>query len=103
MFSEHIFACFWLIIGSEEVQFYRDIWLDPVVQQKSALDRYILSFYFVVTTMTTVGYGDLSGSTIPEQLYLIIMMMLGVFIFSMIQGSLTSILQSVDSSNAELQ
>jgi hypothetical protein len=42
--------------------------------------------------MTTVGYGDISAATIPEQIYLIVMMMIGVFIFSMIQGSLTSIL-----------
>jgi len=101
IFAEHIFACFWLIIGTEEVPFYRDTWYNPSIVIMSSLEKYILSFYFVTTTMTTVGYGDMSGATEPERVYLIIMMLIGVFIFATIQGSLTSILASYDTSNAE--
>jgi len=58
------------------------------------------SFYFVVTTMTTVGYGDMSAGTIYEQFYIVILMMAGVFVFSMVTGSLASILASMDVENA---
>jgi len=65
-------------------------------------EQYMTSFYFVVTTMTTVGYGDMSAGTIYEQIYLAILMMVGVFIFSLVTGSLASILASMDNMNAAL-
>jgi hypothetical protein len=46
--------------------------------------------------MTTVGYGDMSGKTMNEQLFCMGLMLFGVFFFSMISGSLASILASVD-------
>jgi len=84
IFAEHIFACFWLILGTEEASTYRDTWMSPSIKLKSSLEQYILSFYFVTTTMTTVGYGDMSIATIPEKIYMIMMMMIGVFLFSMV-------------------
>jgi voltage-gated potassium channel len=61
------------------------------------------SFYFIVTTMTTVGYGDMSGNTTTEQMFCIGLMIFGVFFFSMITGSLSSILATLDQGNAELE
>ena len=60
------------------------------------------SFYFVVTTMTTVGYGDMSAGTLFEQFYVVCLMMGGVFVFSLVTGSLASIVASMDSENASL-
>jgi len=60
------------------------------------------AFYFVVTTMTTVGYGDMSAGTVTEQFYLVILMMAGVFVFSLVTGSLASIVASMDNENASL-
>ena len=53
--------------------------------------------------MTTVGYGDMSASTFIEQVYCVLLMMFGTFIFSMLTGSLSSILSSMDQSNAQLE
>ena len=52
--------------------------------------------------MTTVGYGDVSAGTMSEQIFCICLMMFGVFAFSMITGSLASLLGSVDAETAEL-
>ena len=52
--------------------------------------------------MTTVGYGDYSGGTLVEQLYCIGLMICGVIVFTMVSGSLASILASLDTANAEL-
>jgi len=60
------------------------------------------SFYFVVVTMTTVGYGDILPHTIYEQFYVVLLMMGGVFVFSLVTGSLASILAQMDTSNAAL-
>ena len=48
------------------------------------------SFYFTVTTITTVGYGDMSASTHLEQVIVVFMMLVGVFAFSLASGSLTN-------------
>jgi hypothetical protein len=36
------------------------------------LQLYVLSLYFMTTTMTTVGYGDYSANNTIERIYLIL-------------------------------
>ena len=45
--------------------------------------------YFTVTTITTVGYGDMSASTTLEQVFCMVMMIIGVMAFSFASGALT--------------
>ena len=58
------------------------------------------SVYFTVTTITTVGFGDITPGTENEKLYLIFLMIVGVVSFSFATGSLSSILANLDSHNA---
>ena len=62
-----------------------------------------MSFYFIVTTTSTVGYGDLSASTTVERIFLIITMLAGVLSFTFISGALSSILSNYDTQQAQLQ
>ena len=49
--------------------------------------------YFTVTTITTVGYGDISGNqTQSEKIFCIFIMVAGVIAFSFASGSLASII-----------
>ena len=64
-------------------------------------EKYLTSIYFTVTTITTVGYGDVSISTKIEKIFCIITMLTGVIAFSFASGSLASILQSYDIQNAK--
>ena len=73
------------------------------MRDKTSSTIYIQSFYFIVTTMTTVGYGDMTVDTVGEQVFCMILMLFGVFYFSMISGSLTSILATLDQTQAELE
>jgi len=71
-----------------------------VLYDASYADIYIYSIYWSVTTITTVGYGDISGENNLEKGYCIIVMLIGVICFSFASGSLSSILQNYDNQNA---
>ena len=62
-----------------------------------------MSLYFIVTTTSTVGYGDLSASTTVERMFCIVIMLAGVTSFTFISGTLSSILSNYDTSQAQLQ
>ena len=51
---------------------------------------YLTSYYFTVTTITTVGYGDFSARTFNEKIICIFIMIAGVIAFSMASGALTN-------------
>ena len=61
------------------------------------------SFYFVVTTIATVGYGDVTPKTIAEWVFCIIIMLLGVTGFSYATGSLSSLINKFDNASAKLK
>jgi hypothetical protein len=65
-------------------------------------ELYLTSLYYTVTTMTTVGYGDINGASTLERGVSILIMMVGVIAFSFATGSLTSILSNYDQANAKL-
>ena len=49
---------------------------------------YLISFYWSFTTMTTVGFGDITGSTGIEQGFSIFAMGIGGFTFALIVGGI---------------
>lgn len=61
------------------------------------------SFYFTVTTILTVGYGDITANSIYEKLLCILLMIIGVISFSFATGALSSIISNYDTSEAKLK
>ena len=57
----HIMTCIWLIAASFKSETNEDAsWLDSY-ETLGSDERYLTSLYFTVTTITTVGYGDISA------------------------------------------
>ena len=50
---------------------------------------YLYSVYFTVTTITTVGYGDMSAGNNSERIYCVIVMMIGVTLFTTASSTIT--------------
>ncbi len=50
------------------------------------------SFYFVVVTLATVGYGDITPNTFNEKIITIILIFIGILVFSTITGAISSFL-----------
>jgi hypothetical protein len=52
----------------------------------------VVAFYWTVTTITTVGYGDISAYNVEERIFCSIIMIIGVFLYSYTIGSLSTLL-----------
>lgn len=49
-------------------------------------------FYFVIVTLTTVGYGDITPQTYNEKILALILIIIGIFVFSTITAAMSSFL-----------
>ena len=70
------------------------------MQDTSDLEIYLKAFYFVVTTLVTVGYGDISATNTAEELMCILLMLMGVMCFSFATGTIASLITTYDSQEA---
>ena len=66
-------------------------------------ELYVTAFYFTVTTLVTVGYGDISAYSLEEKIFAVFLMLLGVVSFSFATGTIASIITSYDSQEAVLK
>ena len=76
----HVVACFWYLLGVVSGKdSYDGGWMYRYhFADKSIPDKYIASLYWAFSTLTTVGYGDISARSPQEQIYSMVMMLLGV-------------------------
>lgn len=55
---------------------------------------YVTAVYWVITTLTTVGYGDYKGYTPTEYLFQMVVEFLGIGVFSYLMGSINTLVAS---------
>jgi hypothetical protein len=53
----------------------------------------VASYYFIVTTLTTVGYGDIVGVSQSEYIFQMIIEFLGIFLISILMGTINGIVE----------
>ena len=96
----HWIACFWLYIPTIEWQFgITTNWMSiNDLLNKEPFIQYIRSIYWVITTMTTVGYGDIAPHNSIETIFTIIVMISGVSVYAYIIGNVASLIGNLDAS-----
>ena len=95
----HIVACLFIMQANFDESDNNWIY-NGGYQDSTSAELYVASFYYTVTTITTVGYGDISGHTMGEQLVCACLMLVGVSGFSFAAGSLSSLMSNLDASQA---
>ena len=101
--ASHILSCLWLffaqLVSDDETKMYKDSWAEKYMNDEktnSFSSMYCISLYWVITTLSTVGYGDISASSPIEQIFSIGMMVAGTVWFAYINGILFSLIQNID-------
>jgi hypothetical protein len=76
-FATHLLACFWCFLGRLDYHLPNSekfSWVNfNNFDEKDFATMYIFSIYFILQTLTTVGYGDHTGSTTNEYIFCMIL------------------------------
>ncbi|OMJ82391.1 hypothetical protein SteCoe_16931 [Stentor coeruleus] len=90
----HNITCYLYLLAKDE-----EIGLVNTYLGNEDLDNeqiYAKTLYYVITTISTVGYGDISPKTSKEIAYVMFVQFLGVVIFAYLTGNITSILMNLN-------
>ena len=79
LFVLNLTTCLFIFLG---INVYPGWILKLNIQDKSYLYIYLTSVYFVIVTITTVGYGDITGDTSPEIIFQIFLLIVGTIAYS---------------------
>ena len=105
VFMIHLLGCIFIAIGliphqnswikrTESISYNVKTKLNVSMQHgifSGATKFYITSVYFITTTITTVGYGDISGVNIYEKLFIIILQFIGILLFTLVKETVLNI------------
>jgi hyperpolarization activated cyclic nucleotide-gated potassium channel 1 len=100
----HILACSWAFIGIYKYLSNDNNW----ITQSGFIDYkdheiYIAGIYWAITTLTSVGYGDIHPYNSSEKIFTCFVVILGIFVYSYMVGSLTNLVSNLDSRKSKLR
>jgi hypothetical protein len=93
----HWLACVWFFVAAID-GFPANSWVVRAgIQNTESVTQYVRSLYWTITTMTTVGYGDITPARNSEFVVSMIIMLLGASMYAFIIGNVASLISSLDS------
>lgn len=111
----HWLACIWFIIAEKEIEVHKnEIWdlgwinnlaerLKVPIINISHSESYVTALYFTCSSLTSVGFGNVSANTLPEKIFSIITMLIGALMHAVVFGNVTAIIQRMYSRRSMYQ
>lgn len=90
----HNITCYFYLLAKNE-----DIPIEETYVGNAELNDeqiYVKTLYYVITTISTVGFGDIGPTTSKEIAFVMFIQFLGVVIFAYLTGNITSILMNMN-------
>jgi len=92
----HLTACLHIFVSSTTFP----NWITQKELQTSPfIEVYLSSIYFLITTVTSVGYGDIIGNSFTEIIFQIFLLMIGIIAYSWLISSLSNYVQENNKQN----
>ena len=90
----HFLGCMWVYLGKViEGSWIRRPEELITVNNANDYDVYVASCYWVITSLTTVGYGDIKGYTPTEYIFTMGVEFLGIGVFSYLMNSIKALFE----------
>ncbi|XP_061567176.1 potassium voltage-gated channel subfamily H member 4a [Cololabis saira] len=106
----HWMACIWYVIGRQEIESSDPVtwdigWLQELGKRlempyinstfggPSMPSAYIASLYFTLSSLTSVGFGNVCANTDAEKIFSICIMLIGALMHAVVFGNVTAIIQ----------
>uniref|UniRef100_A0A673XUC0 Voltage-gated delayed rectifier potassium channel KCNH4 n=1 Tax=Salmo trutta TaxID=8032 RepID=A0A673XUC0_SALTR len=97
----HWMACVWYFIGRREIENSPNSWdigwLHELGKRlgggPSVRSSYVTSLYFALSSLTSVGFGNVSANTDSEKIFSICTMLIGALMHAVVFGNVTAIIQ----------
>ena len=83
----HISACIHIIIGRNS---YPNWIIENNLSEENFRAIYISSIYFLIATITSVGYGDITGKGFNEYIFQIFLLLVGIIAYSWLISSISN-------------
>lgn len=99
-FSVHLLSCVFIFLGQLD---YPNWIYTQGFEMKQHLPIYITSFYYICATVFTIGYGDVTSVSTYERVFNLLLLVVGIMIYSWSVTSLSNYVQSVDSKTLDYQ
>ncbi|CAD8060849.1 unnamed protein product [Paramecium primaurelia] len=106
LFCAHFSACIWHKLGiwGNWGNITSITWIKQQQLQDSLwIDRYIVSFYWSIVTMTTIGYGDITPVNLTERLFCIIMTLISTATFAYSVNSIGQIFKDMSKQSTQFK
>ncbi len=88
LLAAHIISCGWILIGG-------------VSSELDQVSSYIRAFYWTITTVTTIGYGDITPVGNNQTLFVVFIELLGAAMYGLVIGNIANLLANIDVSKTQ--
>lgn len=81
--STHFLACIWIALGG-------------ITPKETQVSTYISGLYWCVTTLASVGYGDITPQNDTQRIFAMFVMFFGVGVYGYVIGNVTQLMANMD-------
>ena len=97
----HILGCFWFYVAAGAAEAgYEVTWVTSYdggyAATASVSEQYLYSVYWALTTLTTVGYGDIVPANNMERAYCLFAMLIGAMMFGYMMSTIGVMVTQMD-------
>ncbi len=94
----HFVASLFIFIGRNQ---YPN-WISELdLENSTFIHIYIASIYYLIATITTVGYGDITPSNQEERIFGLILLIVGIIVYSFAVAGISNYIKEIDDKNAD--